>query len=330
MNQNLKIKRSIFALTLLVSLVFADSDALAQGNFAPLRSSNNEPANTSSLPSHWAPPVHPQSQYNVVPASGHQPVSNVPTSSSFPSEPYAFDPGIRTAKLDLPVTHGEISTDASIDSTLDSTASMLANFKTATGDKLSGFMATFKQEGGWSEKLKSITGSADIGKMLGSLALVLGIYFAFVWVMRKFNPNGNRGLPPEVIEVMGQVPFGVRGNLQLVRLGSKLLLLMNSPEGTQPIGEITDPSEVEYLASLCPGNRKKRSSVTGPNHQGSNHIAAIQQAARNLVSSNNATTNVGASASVAADNSPANTSNLASILRTLEQAAKPNGNVFEA
>ena len=31
--------------------------------------------------------------------------------------------------------------------------------------------------------------------------------------------------------------------------------LINSPEGTHPIGEITDPEEVEYLASLCQGRK---------------------------------------------------------------------------
>jgi flagellar biogenesis protein FliO len=218
---------------------------------------------------------------------------------------------------------------------------MFANLKSSAGDKVSGFMAAFNQGGSWSNKLKSLTGSADIGKMLGSLALVLGIYFAFVWVMRKINPNGGRGLPPEVIEVLGQVPFGARRSLQLVRLGSKLLLLMNSPEGTQPIGEITDPTEVEYLASLCPGKNKKRSNsvgmigsgTSGSTNQGStnqgssNHIAAIQQAARNLVAPNNASTNAGASTTA---DSSTNSSNLANILRTLEQAAKPNGTVFEA
>ena len=283
------------------------SSSSGQGNFTPRSDARLSP---------WSPPpATPTDSFEARPAVEHQPVTGFSAESNFPSEPHAFDPNIRTAQLDVPASETTVSADATIDSTLDSTATMFANLKDATTDKLSGLMGTLDTDGGWSQKLQSLTGSADIGKMLGSLALVLGIYFAFVWAMRKLNPNGNKGLPPGVIEVMGQVPFGTRRNLQLVRLGSKLLLLMNSPEGTQPIGEITNPTEVEYLASLCPGNRKQRANSA-------NHIAAIQQAAKRLGAPN--------PQAAAATPTTTNNSNLANILRTLEQAANPNGNVFEA
>jgi flagellar biogenesis protein FliO len=117
----------------------------------------------------------------------------------------------------------------------------------------------FQKKGGWGEKIGSFIGPGDgqSKKIFGSLAVVLGGYFAFVWVMRKFKFSGNQGIPTEVIEVIGHAPFGPRKNLQLVRLGSKLLLLMNGPEGTHPVGEITDSDEVEYLISLCKGKRTK-------------------------------------------------------------------------
>ena len=109
------------------------------------------------------------------------------------------------------------------------------------------------QEGQWQDKFKSYFHNFDVGRMLGSLALVLGGYFSLVWVSRHFGGNGK--VPSEVLEILGQVPFGPKKQLQIVRLGSKLLLLINSPEGTHPIGEITDPEEVEYLASLCQGRK---------------------------------------------------------------------------
>lgn len=111
----------------------------------------------------------------------------------------------------------------------------------------------------WMADIKSALGGADIGKVISSLAIVLGGYFGFVWLMRKINPKGSLGLPQEVVEVLGQTSFGAGKKLQLVRLGSKLLLLMNSNEGTQTIGEITDPGEVEYLASLCGAGRSTKS-----------------------------------------------------------------------
>lgn len=121
------------------------------------------------------------------------------------------------------------------------------------------FWNQFQAKGGWGEKVAGFFGGSDnqTKKVFGSLAVVIGGYLAFVWLMRKFNFSSNRGIPSEVIEVIGNAPFGPRKNLQLVRLGSKLLLLMNGPEGTHPVGEITDPQEVDYLISLCNGKGTK-------------------------------------------------------------------------
>jgi flagellar biogenesis protein FliO len=110
----------------------------------------------------------------------------------------------------------------------------------------------------WSAQIANFFGSTDLAKMLGSLALVLGGYFGFVWLIRKLNPRSATGLPQEAVDVIGCAPFGPRRTLQLVRLGTKLLLLVNGPDGTNSIGEITDPREVEYLASLCSGRRNAR------------------------------------------------------------------------
>lgn len=114
----------------------------------------------------------------------------------------------------------------------------------------------------WLDKLKTSSGRIELPKVLGSLAIVIGGYLGFVWLTRRLTGSvGDSGLPQEVVEVLGQTPFGPRKSLQLVRLGSKLLLLMHSPEGTSPIGEITDPHEVEYLASVCSGRKTSRSAI---------------------------------------------------------------------
>ncbi len=102
----------------------------------------------------------------------------------------------------------------------------------------------------------------ELPKVLGSLAIVLGGYLGFVWLTRKLGHGGNQGLPSEVVEVLGQTQFGPRKQLQLVRLGSKLLLLLNHQDGsTQTIGEITDPHEVDYLSSVCGNSNSSRSAI---------------------------------------------------------------------
>ncbi|MEM9411335.1 MAG: flagellar biosynthetic protein FliO [Planctomycetota bacterium] len=113
----------------------------------------------------------------------------------------------------------------------------------------------------WLGYVKRQSQKLDLVKVISSLAIVLGGYFGFVWLVRSMNPNATQGLPQEVVEVLGQSTFGPRKMLQLVRLGSKLLLLMHHNDGIQTIGEITDPHEVEYLVSLCGGKKVNQSAI---------------------------------------------------------------------
>lgn len=304
-NRSFNLTRLIF----LFIAVFSTTTeiVIAQGNLVPLPTSR---PNSPLVP---APGFRPDDSQDAVEHSSSPVASQL---IRFPESTVAFDPGVRSTKLDIPAPE-QTGGSMTVDSTIDSTATMLSNLKSATSEKISGLAASFDSNGSLSDKIKSFSDTSDIGKMLGSLTLVLGLYFSFVWIMRKINPNGNAGLPSEVIEVMGHVPFGPKRNLQLVRLGSKLLLLNNGPEGTQPLGEITDPVEVEYLASLCSGKRKTAAQT----------ITAIQHAAKRLATARTVPEPGPVSAPAA---SSSTSGNLASILRTLEQSSKQNNAMFEA
>ncbi|MGI9497666.1 MAG: FliO/MopB family protein [Mariniblastus sp.] len=185
------------------------------------------------------------------------------------------------------------------------------NEQDSTVTKLSSFGTAFSDVESWIGKFKRLTASSDVGRMLGSLALVLGLYFGFVWIMRKLSPSGNQNLPREVLELMGQIPFGPKRHLQLIRLGSKLLLIINSAEGSQAIGEITDPNEVEYLVALCSGRRhpfqpkmRPAPAATAPSPPSPPSPPAQPQAQQQ--------------------------NNLANILRTLDLSGHSNNSVFEA
>lgn len=181
----------------------------------------------------------------------------------------------------------------------------------------------FQSEGGWGEKIAGIFGAGDdrFKKVFGSLAIVIGGYLGLVWLMRKFNISTNRGIPSEVIEVIGNAPFGPRKNLQLVRLGSKLLLLMNGPEGTHPVGEITDADEVEYLISLCKGKQvRAKKSVASVVERFANRSESTPSNSR--------------SAFVQPANPPVaegtfSTSQLVQALQSIQNSSQPN-TVFEA
>ncbi|MGY8746575.1 MAG: FliO/MopB family protein [Pirellulales bacterium] len=183
-------------------------------------------------------------------------------------------------------------------------------FPESTPGQLLSFGTTSADLESWIGKLKRTAASSDIGRMLGSLALVLGLYFGFVWIMRRLSPSGNQNLPREVIELMGQIPFGPKRNLQLIRLGSKLLLIINSAEGSQALGEITDPNEVEYLVALCSGRKHPFQPKMRPAPKAA-PVTSTPQA-------------------TPTQSQTQQQNNLANILRTLDLAVNPNNSVFEA
>jgi flagellar protein FliO/FliZ len=87
--------------------------------------------------------------------------------------------------------------------------------------------------------------------VFGSLALVLGVFFALVWALRRASPPGAALLPTEAFEVLGRAPLANRQQAHLLRCGNKLLLISAGAAGTEPLTEITDPAEVERLTDLC-------------------------------------------------------------------------------
>lgn len=98
--------------------------------------------------------------------------------------------------------------------------------------------------------------------VLSSLAVVLGLFFLLVWFLRRVLPRASSSLPREVLEPLGRVPLNARQHMQLVRVGSKLLLLFVSPQGAETLTEITDPQEVERLVAICEQNQPGSISAT--------------------------------------------------------------------
>ncbi len=85
----------------------------------------------------------------------------------------------------------------------------------------------------------------------GSLGAVLALFLVIVWCSRRFSPAGASALPKEAVELLGRAPLSPRQQMQLVRVGNKLLLVAISGTDTQTLTEITEPTEVEHLTALC-------------------------------------------------------------------------------
>ena len=106
--------------------------------------------------------------------------------------------------------------------------------------------------------------SSSIGAMItvgGSLAIVLGLFFIVAWAMRKTAPRGSLVLPKEVFDILGRAPLGARQQVQLLRCGSKLLLVSITPNGTETLTEVTDPLEVDRIAGICQQAHPKSSTM---------------------------------------------------------------------
>jgi flagellar biogenesis protein FliO len=97
---------------------------------------------------------------------------------------------------------------------------------------------------------------------LGSLALVLCLFFAVAWIMRRGTPHSQAVLPGEVVELLGRAPLPGRHQMHLLRCGSKLLLVAVSNAGADTLTEITDPLEVDRLCGICRENHPKSATAT--------------------------------------------------------------------
>ena len=95
---------------------------------------------------------------------------------------------------------------------------------------------------------------------VGGLAVCLGLFFLVVWVTKRNSTSGTAALPVEVIEPLGRVPLSGRQQLQLLRVGRKLVLLNVTSTSAKTITEITDPAEVDRLLGYC--QQRKDTSVT--------------------------------------------------------------------
>lgn len=100
-----------------------------------------------------------------------------------------------------------------------------------------------------------------VGTIAGSLGIVLGLFLVIAWCSRRYAPAGAALLPKDAIELLGRAPLAARQQMQLVRIGNKLLLVAVSPVGVETLTEITEPTEVEHLVALCRRHQPGSSSA---------------------------------------------------------------------
>ena len=92
--------------------------------------------------------------------------------------------------------------------------------------------------------------------LVGSLAIVLGLFLLLAWFAKRNMPAGQRWLATDVVEVLGRTQLSGKQVMHLVRLGPKLLLVSVTGQGAETLSEISDPAEVERLLAICQQNSR--------------------------------------------------------------------------
>ena len=94
-------------------------------------------------------------------------------------------------------------------------------------------------------------GGASTSTVLIALAVVLGLFFGLVALLRRGMPQQTRTLPTEAVELLGRIALPGRRQGHLIRVGNKITLVSFANNETRPLIEITDPQEIDRLAGLC-------------------------------------------------------------------------------
>jgi flagellar biogenesis protein FliO len=112
-----------------------------------------------------------------------------------------------------------------------------------------------------SDQLPSTTARSSTTPLItvgSSLAIVLGLFAALVWVSRKSSKNvsSNREIPDDAMRILGKKSLGPSGSIALVRCGRSVLIVGIHSTGMQRLGEITSDDEIRHLEALCNGKSK--------------------------------------------------------------------------
>ena len=106
------------------------------------------------------------------------------------------------------------------------------------------------QSDNWKNKL-AMPNFAPIISVGGTLLIVVAAFFILALFLRKVSPQSNRALPKEAMECLGRYYLTQKHQVQLLRIGNRIVLVSVMPDGVSTLAEITDPDEAVALLGLC-------------------------------------------------------------------------------
>lgn len=102
-----------------------------------------------------------------------------------------------------------------------------------------------------SNRSRSPAASSSSWTTVIALSFVVTLIVLAAQVWKRCAARLPTTLSSDVIEVLGRRPIDPRQSILLVRCGARILILGSSAGGFQTLAEVTDPTEIDYLAALC-------------------------------------------------------------------------------
>lgn len=96
------------------------------------------------------------------------------------------------------------------------------------------------------------------------LAIVLGLFAAFVWGSKKLGhaSPAKGSIPKEVMQAIGSTNLDPRTRITMLRCGNRILVLSQTSGATNTLCEISDPDEIRLITAACLGQSKSEFAST--------------------------------------------------------------------
>lgn len=102
----------------------------------------------------------------------------------------------------------------------------------------------------------------DMLRLMGSLALVIGLVVAAAWGLKRLAPRSSGMFSSETVKVLARTYLAPRQMVCLLKVPGKLLVVGSTAGGIATLAEIADPVEVERVLGSFEKSSARGASAT--------------------------------------------------------------------
>lgn len=106
-------------------------------------------------------------------------------------------------------------------------------------------------EGEGDASVPMLANLGPITSVTSSLAIVLGLFAALVYVTRRWGKTQAAGLPSDLIETLGVHRVDAKTTLVVMRIAARVVVASRSGSSMQPLCEFTSTEQVQQILAAC-------------------------------------------------------------------------------